>query len=77
MTSVVCGEGTLSPYSYLQYPILDKFSRLAASAFVIPIFSLAIKSKYYVATVFDVKQSKVDSYVRSGRLIKIDEKMNI
>ena len=35
------------------------------------------KSKYYVATVFDVKQSKVDSYVRSGRLIKIDEKMNI
>ena len=44
---------------------------------MIPIFSLAIKSKYYVATVFDVKQSKVDSYVRSGRLIKIDEKMNI
>ena len=35
------------------------------------------KSKYYVATVFDVKQSKIDSYVRSGRLIKIDEKMNI
>ena len=30
------------------------------------------KSKYYVATVFDVKQSKIDSYVRSGRLIKID-----
>ncbi len=35
------------------------------------------KSKYYVATVFDVKQSKIDSYVRSGRLIKIDEKRNI
>lgn len=30
------------------------------------------KSKYYVATVFDVKQSKIDSYVRSGRLIRID-----
>jgi len=34
-------------------------------------------SKYYVATVFDVKQSKIDSYVQSGRLIKIDEKSNI
>ena len=34
-------------------------------------------AKYSVATVFDVKQSKIDSYVRSGRLIKIDEKMNI
>lgn len=35
------------------------------------------KSKYYVATVFDVKQSKIDSYVRSGRLIKIDVEKNI
>lgn len=35
------------------------------------------KSKYYVATVFDVKQSKIDSYVRSGRLIKIDDNLNI
>ena len=34
-------------------------------------------TKYYVATVFDVKQSKIDSYVRSGRLIKIDEKANM
>lgn len=31
------------------------------------------KSKHYVATVFDVKQSKIDSYVRSGRLVLIDE----
>ena len=35
------------------------------------------KSKYFVATVFDVKQSKIDSYVRSGRLIKIDTERNI
>ena len=35
------------------------------------------KSKYYVATVFDVKQSKIDSYVRSGRLIKIDVEKDI
>ena len=34
-------------------------------------------NKYYVATVFDVKQSKIDSYVRSGRLVKIDEKKNM
>ena len=32
------------------------------------------KSKYYVATVFDVKKSKIDTYVRNGRLIKIDKK---
>lgn len=31
------------------------------------------KSNYYVATMFEVKQSKIDSYVRSGRLIPIDE----
>ena len=37
----------------------------------------AKKSKYFVATVFDVKQSKIDSYVRSGRLIKIDAERNI
>ena len=42
ITSSVCIDGVLSPYSYLQYPILDKFSRLAASVFVIPKFSLAI-----------------------------------
>lgn len=35
------------------------------------------KNKYYVATIFDVKQSKIDSYVRSGRLVKIDEKKNM
>lgn len=35
------------------------------------------KSKYYVATVFEVKQSKIDSYARSGRLIRIDEKVDI
>ena len=32
------------------------------------------KSKYYVATMFDIKQSKIESYVRSGRLIKVDAK---
>ena len=26
----------------------------------------------YVATMFDVKQSKIESYVKSGRLIKVD-----
>ena len=25
------------------------------------------RTKYYVATVFDVKQSKIDSYLKSGR----------
>lgn len=35
------------------------------------------ESKHYVATVFDVKQSKIDSYVRSGRLIKIDVEKKI
>ena len=33
------------------------------------------KSKYYVATMFEVKQSKIDAYVRSGRLIPIDDKV--
>lgn len=32
------------------------------------------RSKYYVATMFDIKQSKIESYVRSGRLIKVDAK---
>ena len=31
------------------------------------------KSKYYVATMFEVKQSKIDAYVRNGRLIPIDD----
>lgn len=30
------------------------------------------KSKYYVATVFDVKQSKIDSYIKNGRWKKVD-----
>jgi len=30
------------------------------------------RNKYYVATVFDVKQGKIDSYVRNGRLKKIE-----
>lgn len=30
------------------------------------------KSKYFVATMFEVKQSKIDSYVRKGRLIPVD-----
>ena len=30
------------------------------------------RSMYYVATMFDVKQSKIESYVKSGRLIKVD-----
>ena len=29
------------------------------------------KSKYYIATVFDVKKGKIDSYVKSGRLIPL------
>lgn len=29
------------------------------------------KSKYYIATVFDVKKGKIDSYVKSGRLVPI------
>ena len=29
------------------------------------------KSKYYIATVFDVKKGKIDSYVKSGRLIPV------
>lgn len=29
------------------------------------------RNKYYVATIFDVKQGKIDSYVKSGRLIKV------
>ena len=30
------------------------------------------KQQYYVATMFDTKMSKINSYVRSGRLKKID-----
>lgn len=30
------------------------------------------RSMYYVATMFDVKQSKMESYVKTGRLIKVD-----
>ncbi len=29
------------------------------------------KSKYYIVTVFDVKKGKIDSYVKSGRLIPL------
>ena len=29
------------------------------------------RSKYYVATMFDIKQSKIESYVRSGRLRRV------
>ena len=29
------------------------------------------KQKYYVATVFDVKRSKIESYLKSGRLKKV------
>lgn len=29
------------------------------------------ESKYYIATVFDVKKGKIDSYVKSGRLVPI------
>jgi len=29
------------------------------------------KNTYYVATLFDIKQSKIDSYCKSGRLKKI------
>lgn len=32
------------------------------------------RTKYYVVTMFDIKQSKIESYVRSGRLIKVDAK---
>jgi len=32
------------------------------------------RSKYYVATMFDIKRSKIESYIRSGRLIKVDAK---
>lgn len=35
------------------------------------------KTKFFVATVFEIKQSKIDSYVKKGRLTKIDEKINI
>jgi len=31
----------------------------------------AKKSKYYISTVFDVKESKISSYVASGRLIEV------
>ncbi len=29
------------------------------------------KSKYYVATVFEVKKGKIESYIKSGRLIPV------
>ena len=29
------------------------------------------KNQYFVATMFDIKKGKLDSYVESGRLIKI------
>lgn len=32
----------------------------------------AKKSKYYVATVFEVKKGKIDSYVKSGRLVPVN-----
>jgi len=35
------------------------------------------RSMYYVATMFDVKQSKIESYVKSGRLIKVDARKYI
>lgn len=28
------------------------------------------KNRYYVATMFDIKEAKLDSYIRSGRLVK-------
>lgn len=31
------------------------------------------KNRYYVATVFDVKMSKIESYVNSGRLKKVEK----
>ena len=34
------------------------------------------KSLYYAATLFDVKQSKIDSYCKSGRLKKLDKSSN-
>lgn len=33
------------------------------------------KGHYYVATAFEVKQSKIDSYVRSGRLHVVNKKL--
>lgn len=33
------------------------------------------RKKYYVSTIFDVKQGKIDSYVKSGRLIKVERKL--
>ena len=34
------------------------------------------KAQYYVATLFDVNQSKIDSYCKSGRLKKLDKDTN-
>ncbi len=31
------------------------------------------KNRYYVATVFDVKMSKIEAYVNSGRLKKVEK----
>ena len=35
------------------------------------LLTLLIKRKHYIATVFDVKKGKIDSYVKSGRLVPI------
>ena len=29
--------------------------------------------KYYISTIFDIKQSKIDSYCKSGRLTRFDK----
>lgn len=34
------------------------------------------KQIYYVATIFDVNQSKIDSYCKSGRLTKLDNQLD-
>lgn len=31
------------------------------------------KQIYYVATIFDVSQAKIDSYCKSGRILKLDK----
>ena len=33
------------------------------------------RNKYYVATAFDVKQGKIESYVKNGRLKKVEANM--
>lgn len=34
------------------------------------------KQIYYVTTIFDVNQSKIDSYCKSGRLTKLDNQLD-